>query len=353
MMTFIYSTGNLSSPSAVFLTMFGTYGTYLFVLSGTYFGGMLAGGCLLLAYVLLKPILQGRHSDGRVVMLAGSMTGLAALAEYTSVVVIPLWAALLILRRRRFKEVALFLAGVLPILILFLHYNYLTTGTPFDLTYHHQAAEEFAPMREPLIGFGMPRIEALWGLTFSPFRGIFFYAPVLLLVASLFLGRLWRGRKGLLTGNLLVLPVLVHLLAISCFYMWWGGWSYGPRHLAPLALPVVFEGLLQISRLNPSRWAFLILAFWGVLAGWMAKATRVYMMPGDVKNPLFDLVLPDLIQMKFNANNLPSLLFGISPGPAVFLWPLLFVASVFWLTEWHRRLIASQGVPVLQGEGKG
>ena len=327
------------SPSPVTLSMLGLYGSYLFVLSGTYFGSLLAGALLLGAYHLLKQLgSEGRECEGRSLMWAGGLTGLATLAEFTCAVAVPIWCGLLYFRRRTLREVALFIAGGIPPLLVFLAYNSMTTGSLIDLPYRHEATEEFAQMREVAVGFGWPSWEALWGLTVSRFRGIFHFAPVLLPIGYLFLLKARRRGGAMLVDNYLVLPAAAHFLIVSCFYMWWGGWSYGPRHLAPLVFLILFEGLLQLSRRDPSRGVFLALGLWGLLTSWMAKATRVYMMPADVSDPLLDLMLPDLLAQKLNANSLPTLFLGLPPLLSVMLWPVIFALCWWILSAWQSKL---------------
>ncbi len=79
---------------------------------------------------------------------------------------------------------------------------------------------------------------ALYGHLLSPSRGLFIYTPVLLVMALTpgILRKALAGRKVLL---LFALWPVLHLLAISGFPHWWGGWSYGPRLMVD-TLPAVY-----------------------------------------------------------------------------------------------------------------
>ncbi len=79
---------------------------------------------------------------------------------------------------------------------------------------------------------------ALYGHLLSPARGLLIYTPVLLLMAFTpgCLRKALAGRKVLL---LLALWPVLHLLAVSSFPHWWGGWSYGPRLMVDI-LPALY-----------------------------------------------------------------------------------------------------------------
>jgi hypothetical protein len=57
-------------------------------------------------------------------------------------------------------------------------YNWSMSGNPFALGYSHEANYAFMNDR---FGFRLPTGEALWGLSFSAYRGLFFYMPVLVI----------------------------------------------------------------------------------------------------------------------------------------------------------------------------
>jgi hypothetical protein len=71
--------------------------------------------------------------------------------------------------------------------------------------------------------------EAVAGNLISPSRGLLIYVPVLLFVFYL----LVRYRKAWSHPRLVVLSICVvvaHLLIVSGFQPWFGGWCYGPRY---------------------------------------------------------------------------------------------------------------------------
>src|SRR5205823_8578008 len=74
-----------------------------------------------------------------------------------------------------------------------------------------------------------PHVNALVGLTFGIYRGLFFLSPYLLM-AIIGFGVLWR-RRWRAEVMVLVLAPLVYLLFNSSSAMWDGGFGVGPRYL--------------------------------------------------------------------------------------------------------------------------
>jgi len=337
---FYFTYRHQGSISSVALVMLAAYGTFLFGLSGVYFGHLLSGLFLLATYIFIK------HDKNY--FWAGLFVGLAFLTEYTTAIAGPIWLFLIFYNRRDFKKTILFCAGTVPALLFILYYNQITTGNKFDLLYNHAALAAFSEMKSQL-GFRMPKLEALWGLLFSSYRGLFFYAPVLLLMTYYFVTQVFEYKWKCLTNNYLLLFALIYLLVNASYYMWWGGWSFGPRHLVPVAMLLLFEGIILLSEIKFSNIIFYILSFSGILLAWGGKATRIYMMPDDASrfsNPLTSLILPDFSQHKFNANSLPTIWFDFSPQTSVYLWPVLFALSVILMDKWYQNLILEKAIEI-------
>jgi hypothetical protein len=126
--------------------------------------------------------------------------------------------------------------------------------------------------------------------------------------------------------------------------MWTGGWSFGPRHLIPIAFLLIYEGINMLSRRPFSKTLFLIFSVIGILAAWLAKSTKLYMLPDwpNYPNPVFNIIIPDFSQNKFNANNILTWLFDASPQLAVYLWLIFFIVSVWILNSWYKKI---SGIP--------
>ncbi len=130
-------------------------------------------------------------------------------------------------------------AFVIPIAVtgvLLVAYNLIRFGSPFDTGYHFESGE----------GFTTPIWQGLWGLLFSPYRSLFLHTPLFIASVCAFVPFYRRHRsEALAIGALSAVLVLMY----SAWWMWWGGFAWGPRFLVPLTpfwvllLAPVVEGL--------------------------------------------------------------------------------------------------------------
>ena len=79
--------------------------------------------------------------------------------------------------------------------------------------------------------FSNPMLRGLYGLTFSPGRGVFVYAPLLLVAIAIV--PLQRGSARVL-GLGAVAMLVLRLLLYSRWWSWYGGDSWGPRFMVPV-----------------------------------------------------------------------------------------------------------------------
>jgi hypothetical protein len=100
-----------------------------------------------------------------------------------------------------------------------LAYNYLRFGAPLDAGYL------------PIEQFSGKLQEGLLGLLLSPGRGLLFYVPVLLLLVPA-LPVLWRAHRA--EAAFILLLAASQTLLYARWHVWFGGWCWGPRFLAPL-----------------------------------------------------------------------------------------------------------------------
>jgi hypothetical protein len=128
------------------------------------------------------------------------------------------------------------LAGLLVI------YNLARFGTPFSTGYHFESGE----------GFNADWLLGLWGLLFSPYRGLFWYTPLAILSVFAWPGFIRRHRA---EGWLTAIVALILVLMFGKWWMWWGGFAWGPRFLVPLApfLVLVLAPWLEVSQVPGAR----------------------------------------------------------------------------------------------------
>ena len=304
------------SANAVLLSMLPLYGSFVAAYSGVFVSHLLAGILLTGSYVLLK--------SGRRPAVCGFLVGLAVVAEYPAALALPVWAIFIL--RRQPRALPRFVLGGLPCAAALLLYNYAITGSPLTNPYDYVAHDAFAEMKSAY-GVRLPSLTAMWGLLFSPFRGLLFYAPALAVAAYAYLT---ARRRQLLSDAISPLGLLTigYLALISSYFVWWGGWSYGPRHLIPLAMILFYEGVPLVAKRRSLHAPLIWASIAGILMVWVAKATVLHIMPENYANPVFDLALPKLLQGELRSDAVVTRLFGFHPIVAAPMWIVLFLASI-------------------------
>jgi hypothetical protein len=198
-------------------------------------------------------------------------------------------------RERRPDALAIFFVGALLPTVLLLTYNQLAFGSPWDMGYFHHATRQFAQVHNPDNPLGLRRpdcrkfVPLLWGR----YRGLTFYAPILLLAVPGWVVLMMRGRWAVAIVSLLTV-VAVFLVNLS-YPEWTGGWSTGPRLLVPLLpfamLPVagLLAGYTRLARVATIVAMVLALAGGAEMLLFQGVGGRI---PQDVSDPLLDGVWP-------------------------------------------------------------
>lgn len=86
--------------SPVVIVMLFSYASFLFSYAGTYTGHILSGVLALAGYIFIKK---------KNYVLSGLMVGLAVGVEYTTGILIPLWAILIYLNEKKYQNLFCFL----------------------------------------------------------------------------------------------------------------------------------------------------------------------------------------------------------------------------------------------------
>lgn len=125
--------------------------------------------------------------------------------------------------------VLVWILGLAVPLATLMYYNTVCFGGPFasaytyHVSYNHQSG---------FMGIGLPKISALWGITFSPYRGVFYHSPVLLLAIP---GTwLFYRQKQFRKEFWFCFLVVAAFLAFNSGYAYWDGvGTVGARFLIP------------------------------------------------------------------------------------------------------------------------
>jgi hypothetical protein len=168
-------------------------------------------------------------------LLCGLAISLAILVDYVNAILVPVILGYLFYTSRRearqviIKELGGFVLGAIVSFGVIGAYNYTNFGSPF-LTSEglYLGGGVFASFSEPLD----------WGLLlnlFTPYRGLFFYSPILILGVIGFYKMLESDHHSI-DGVFLLSLFLGILFPYSKWYTLDAGLSYGPRFIIP-AIP--------------------------------------------------------------------------------------------------------------------
>ena len=197
-------------------TMAWPYARYLFSES-------LAGLGLMLGFYFLVRFRD--QQDLPSALWAGAGLGIALLARLNNAIAAPFLGLLLLSYlygqhgwnwRKWIGPVMLFGLPVVASLAITGWYNWLRFGSPLTTGYLPQE------------NFATPFFEGLYGLTFSPGKGIFWYNPILF-VALIAWPALYRRHRA--EALLAAAIVLANLAFYAPWYLWWAGHAWGPRFL--------------------------------------------------------------------------------------------------------------------------
>ena len=274
--------------------------TPVFTYSQAFYGHVPAAACVVGGLALVATDDENQASNRRIFAI-GVLLSTAVLLEYLAVVLcVPI--ALFALYKYRGQAITFGLLGGIPALLILVAYDLLAFGTPLPIGYQHSALWQ-EQHSTGFMSLTHPTWESIWGLTFSPFRGLFFFSPILLLAlpgAWLLLRRPTMRMTGLLTLS----GYLLFFVIISSSIMWWGGFSVGPRYLVP-ALPLLGIPLgASIAAINdrdglPRVAGLAVVGFlsWiSATAVWAATFAGQNYPPDSTRRPFADYIFPAIEQ---------------------------------------------------------
>jgi uncharacterized membrane protein len=341
--------GRFSSRSShrVGLTLAYGLATIAFPYSGAFYGHQLAATFVFTAFYLLLRMLDNRPSN-KSLALVGMLLGCAVLIEYPVVLIAVALFLYALYRLRDRLQMLWVLVGGLPPLLLLLSFDYVIYGTVLPVSYMY-SPYFYEDMHTGLMGLTHPTLDALHGITFSPYRGLFFLSPFLLLALSGLYSFLRKQRYRPEAITLLVI-VLGFFLFNASYAVWWGGWAVGPRHLVPIlpfmAFPIIFflgDHSCKESPERKERWketlTFCLIAVSFFLI-WVETISGESFPPDYFKKPLVDFSLPNYLEGQL-ARNL-GMAIGLSAWFS--LLPLLVLLGVGIWFLWREGASEEKGM---------
>ncbi len=340
--------------------LFYALGTPAYPYSTLFYGAQTAAAFGFFAFLLIIMPLGNKEGPNKKFFYRGFLAG--ALASFSAASVYP--AALLwilcflftIFLKKSKASILSFIAGSIPIALGVALYHQICFGGILQTGYQYKFLEHHAQMHsEGFFGITVPSAAALWGITFSVEKGLFYYAPHLLFgIAGLFyvLKSKWKS-----AALFCITIIFTFILFNSAFQDWKAGWTFGPRHLLP-AIPYMTIGsffFLKVAstRKNPEKY-FLISVYFclGIVSmfpTFLAAFTTPH-IPLSFESPVFEFLVP--IFMKGYSVISPVSMAGLPPqsAPAIlFVFIALLMLYTFWKNNVFRRINSERLLGFLAG----
>ena len=266
---------DISAPWAATIALTAAFATELFPYATIFMVPVTCGALLLFALIASRDAAAGFAAA-----LATAMNYLCA-------------PALIILGLTRPRKLR-YAAGAIAPLVLLAIYQKLCFGS-FLTASVQKLPNRFLTKGAAFGLFTLPTREAVWGISFSPYRGLFYFAPVLIafVAGAIF----WLiDRRDRLELAAIVLIFIIFFVTNSSFNGWEGGFGIGARYLVP-AIPLLMLVILRCRGwMRPVVIALAIISFAINFA-----ATAVDPQPsGTIPRPLSQYIVPLLIDGHFS-----------------------------------------------------
>ena len=236
-------------------------GTLAWPYAKTCFSDPLAGLCLVTALLfLMRFSTRGSLVDAAI---AGAALAIAVATRYANLVLVapfgllliwyawtrspsrrqnpPAWRDFIHCRHSLWHPVAAFVSPLLITGLLLIWYNVVRYGAPFNTGYLPQ---------ESFSGIWW---QGIVGLLVSPGRGLFLYAPILLIALPAIPAALRRYPA---EACLSLAVTAIHILLYGKWFMWHGGYAWGPRFIVPAVPFLVLLMPPALSWMRRRIWRF-------------------------------------------------------------------------------------------------
>jgi hypothetical protein len=195
-----------------------------------------------------------------------------------------------------------FIAGVAAPLVVLGGYNMLVFGSPIALSQQYMTHPYWNQTGQGLDQvISMPTPDRIWGLTFSPERGLFTFSPILLFAPLGWYFAFREDKKNWLLYILIVLLVLSDVAYNVLLTDWRGGsgMTFGSRYILPTMGCWVIGIMYTLRRTKIWLWLpFVIVSVWINWLGAMYGATenigvfiQQFFVNGPIPHALTEILL--------------------------------------------------------------
>lgn len=239
------------------------FGTIFFNYSVSFFNHVPAAFFIVYSYYLIV----NKKTD-RSFLFAGILTGLAFLTEFPTILFsLSIGVVLLyeikcegIKFQTFIKQLIYFSSPVVFSIFLLGLYNYVHFGSPFLMSEQILYQQKLALGSGVEHSFSQNPIYGIWGLYFSPLKGLFLISPFLIFSFFGFRNYLKQNKKLAILG-------LSYIIFVSLLYSLWpdcfGATPFGPRYLISVIPFLTFYSVFALKS-KLSIWIYSILIAFGV-----------------------------------------------------------------------------------------
>jgi hypothetical protein len=269
--------------------------TPAFAYAGAFYSHQLSAALLFCAFYWASA--GSKPLSTRSLLAIGLLLGYSIISEYPSALVAGiLWLYILhtLYRQGNWQRIGWVTLALAMCALVLMGYNTVVFGGPLKLGYSN--SELWATQHHTgFMSLTLPHAEAMWGITFGVFRGLFVLSPLLLFSvpgAALW----WRSGERRPEFWVVVTSVLAMFLFNASSIMWWGGYAIGPRYLLPMlpfmALPIVFV-LREWGSHTWLRTLIVVLFGWSLIATCGLTLAGQAFPPDFLHNPLVEYAWPN------------------------------------------------------------
>jgi hypothetical protein len=326
----------------VFGTIAYTYGTLLY-------SHTLGTALLLISYMLIEKWKDSYTWSGTA--LIGFLLGTAMIAEYPLAIICGWLGVLFVIRLIRCGRlpllVACIVAGAIPLTVQ-MYVQYVSFGHILLTGYAYKASLTQKMYHSTgFFGVYYPSLESIFGILFSPSRGMFYFSPFLLF-GFLSIYKMIRVQYTRLQGIICACIVVSFTLFAVSVVDWKAGWTVGPRYylaVVPfLVIPILQTGLPYRATAMAGSFLekilFPALVLWSVIHC-VVITSAFHLIPENFHVPLWDFSIP-LIKRGYGSFNIGELI-GL-PGSASRFVLYAIVALLFmWAYALRPRFIMTSG----------
>jgi len=278
-------------------------GTMSYTYAHEFVGHQLAAILAFGSFVLVERAYRG--GDRWATLAAGFAAGYAAITEYPAILIVPIVAAYAAarLRGRVPAPLAVFGAGLVVPATLGMLYHQVCFDSPLRTGYSMLANPAYARFHSVgVFGIATPTLSAASYSLLSPARGLFFFAPFLL-IGLVGLVMLWRdGRRAECTLTTAVVSVcVVYQSAVNPDI---GGWSIGPRYIVLITPFLTFGAAACLEHFRRRSFWYLYgaaipLCMLSVAFTFLSTVV-FHTFPPQFTNPFYEWILPLMRMGYFN-----------------------------------------------------